>query len=163
MSEYKQLQQHIRDLAGPVGTMTIYQGIVTSVSGCTCEVQVGRMIVSDVRLRASETDDESEMLVVPKVGTAVTLGSLSGDLAQMVVLQVDHVESITINGGRLGGLINIEQLTAKVNALVDAFNSHTHVVNTTGTATAQAGTAQAVASPAQRLNKADYEDTTIKH
>lgn len=53
------------------------------------------------------------MLVTPKVGSAVTIGSLSGDLRELVVLQVDHIETIVINGGKLGGLINIGQLTKK--------------------------------------------------
>lgn len=80
-----------------------------------------------------------------------------------MVLAVDEVESITINGGKLGGLINIESLTQKINELVRTFNNHTHQVNTTGSATAQTGTAAAVASKASELNKSDYEDTKVTH
>ena len=90
------------------------------------DVEIGSLLVSDVRLRASETDDNGEMLIVPKVGTAVIIGSLSGDYSSLVVLAVDHVESITINGGKLGGLINIEDITKRLNELVKAVNSHTH-------------------------------------
>ena len=161
MDEYATLRQHIRQMQPQRGF--IMQGTVNSVNGNTCEVQVGSMAVPDVRLRASLTDDDHELLMVPKVGSAVVMGSLTGDYTQLVVLQVDHVESIVINGGKLGGLVNIEQLTEKLNALVNAFNNHTHVVNTTGTATAQSGTAQAVASQAQKFAQSDYEDTTIKH
>ena len=59
--------------------MTVLQGIVKSVNGSTCDVEIGSLLVPDVRLRASETDDNGEMLIVPKVGTAVIIGSLSGD------------------------------------------------------------------------------------
>ena len=64
--------------------------------------------------------------------------------------------SITINGGKLGGMVNIGDLTSKINELVQSFNNHTHTGNMgspTSTPMAQAKT----------FNKSDYEDTKIKH
>lgn len=154
MNEYSKL----KDLLQGVGAgkdITIYQGIVNSVDGCLCEVQIGGIAIPDVRLKASELDDDGQMLVTPKVGSAVTVGSLSGDLAQLVVLQVDHIETIVINGGKLGGLINIEQLTDKINELVNTFNSHTHQ----GTH----GPTQVPTQSASAFSKGDYEDETVKH
>ena len=115
MDQYKELRERLRGVA-PQQEMTVLQGIVKSVSGSTCDVEIGSLLVPDVRLRASETDDNGEMLIVPKVGTAVIIGSLSGDYSSLVVLAVDHVESITINGGKLGGLVNIEDLTKRPKA-----------------------------------------------
>lgn len=161
MDPYRQLQEHLRAVAGGEKTMAICQGIVKSVSGSVCEVAVGNITVPGVRLKASETDDAGLMLVTPKVGTAVTIGSLSGDLSELVVLQVDHVETIVVNGGKLGGLINIEQLTAKINELVDAFNRHTHQV----TVSHPGGTFTTVkpGASAEKFKKGDYEDEKIKH
>lgn len=161
MDEYRQLQEHLRNAVGAGKTVAIYQGIVKSVSGNVCEVAVGNITVPGVRLKSSETDDAGLMLVTPKVGTAVTMGSLSGDLSELVVLQVDHVETIVVNGGKLGGLINIEQLTAKINELVDAFNRHTHQV----TVSHPGGTFTTVkpGSSASKFKKGDYEDEKIKH
>lgn len=154
MNEYSKLKEYLAKIGG-AKDITIYQGIVNSVDGCLCEVQVGGIAIPDVRLRASEMDDDGQMLVTPKVGTAVIFGSLSGDLSQLVILQVDHIETIVINGGKLGGLINIEQLTDKINELVNTFNNHTHtgVHGPTGTPN---GTAN-------NFDKGDYEDETIKH
>lgn len=154
MNEYSKLKEYLAKIGGGKD-ITIYQGIVNSVDGCLCEVQVGGIAIPDVRLRASEMDDDGQMLVTPKVGTAVIFGSLSGDLSQLVILQVDHIETIVINGGKLGGLINIEQITDKINELVNTFNSHTHpgVHGPTGTPN---GTAN-------NFDKGDYEDETIKH
>lgn len=154
MNEYSKLKEYLAKIGGGKD-ITIYQGIVNSVDGCLCEVQVGGIAIPDVRLRASEMDDDGQMLVTPKVGTAVIFGSLSGDLSQLVILQVDHIETIVINGGKLGGLINIEQLTDKINELVNTFNTHTHtgVHGPTGTPN---GTAN-------NFDKGDYEDETIKH
>ena len=154
MNEYSKLKEHLAQIGGGKD-ITIYQGIVKSVSGNLCEVEIGNIVIPDVRLRASEADDDEQMLITPKVGSAVTIGSLSGDLSQLVVLQVDHIETIVINGGKLGGLINIEQLTNKINDLVNTFNSHTH--------TGVHGATSAPLSSATSFSKGDYEDDTIKH
>ena len=162
MDNNKRLADNLRKVMGGE-KISIYQGIVKSVEGLSCTVTFATLDVTGVRLRASLTDNNDHLLIVPKVGTAVTVGSLSGDLSQLVVLAVDQVESITINGGKLGGLINIEALTEKINDLVDKFNEHTHQVSTTGTATAQTGTAAATQSKAEKLDRKDYEDETIQH
>ena len=171
MDNNRRLIENIRKAAGPV-PMSIYQGIVTSTDGVTCSCRFGEMEVSGIRLRASLTDRERQMLIVPKTGSAVIIGSLSGDLAQAVVLQVDEADRIEINGGQLGGLVNIEDLTEKINELVDAFNGHTHslptgAVSVSGPAGAMSNTAPvsvpAISQKADKLNKDDYEDSTIKH
>lgn len=160
MDEYRRLQELLRGAGGGRET-TLYQGVVKSVEGQTCTVTVGKEDVPGVRLKASETEDKGRMLVTPKVGTAVTMGSLSGDMAELVVVQVDHVERIEVNGGLLGGLVNIGELTAKINELVDAFNSHTHQV----TVAHPGGTFTTVKpmKAANRFVRGDYEDETIKH
>lgn len=163
MDQYRRLRDNLMQMMGAGKEITIWQGIVKSVEGTTCTVTFGTLDVEGVRLRASLAENESHLLIVPKVGTAVVVGSLSNDLSLLVVLSVDEVESITINGGKLGGLINIESLTQKINELVRTFNNHTHQVSTTGSATAQTGTAAAVTSKASELNKSDYEDTKVTH
>lgn len=163
MDQYRRLRDNLMQMMVSGKEITIWQGIVKSVEGITCTVTFGTLDVEGVRLRASLADNESHLLIVPKVGTAVVVGSLSNDLSLLVVLAVDEVESITINGGKLGGLINIESLTQKINELVRTFNNHTHQVSTTGSATAQTGTAAAVTSKASELNKSDYEDTQVTH
>lgn len=161
MDDYRQLQEHLRNVAGGRKTISIYQGIVKSVDGNLCEVTVGNINIPGVRLKASELDDDGLMLITPKVGSAVTIGSLSGDLTELVVLQVDHIETIVINGGKLGGLINIGQLTDKINELVESFNSHTHLV----TVSHPGGTFTTVKpmESAKTFDKGDYEDDKIKH
>lgn len=160
MNEYSKLKEYLKQI-GRGDKISIYQGIVKTVSGNLCEVKIGNIVIPDVRLKASEMNDDGLMLVTPKVGSAVTVGSLSGDLSQLVVLQVDHVETIVINGGKLGGLINIEQLTKKINNLVDTFNKHTH--NVTVSHPGGMFTTVKPGTEASSFNKSDYEDETIKH
>lgn len=162
MDNYKRLSDNLAQLLGRGKKIAIYQGIVKSVKGLTCTVTFGSIDVDGIRLRASTSENESNLLIVPAVGTAVTVGSLSGDLSQLVVLVVDQAESITINGGKLGGLINIAALTDKINELVDRFNSHTHQV--TGVQPGSGSvTAPAPIQKADKFNKNDYEDSKITH
>lgn len=154
MDSYKELAQLVQAAAGKA-SLTLMQGIVRKVDGVLCDVELGNVTVPDVRLRASEAAEAGQLLITPAVGSAVIVGSLSGDLTQLVVLAVDRAESITINGGKLGGLINIEPLTQKLNELVQAFNSHTHQ--------GAHGPTGPPLQPAQQMKRGDYEDTTIKH
>lgn len=156
MDQYKRLANNLRNVYDKK-EITIYQGIVKSVEGVTCTCTFGTLDISDIRLRASLTDNNRQMLITPVIGSAVIVGSLSGDFSNLVVLEVDQVESIIINGGKLGGLINIEVLTNKINELVNTFNSHTHTSASSGSPTSP------TVQVAKALNKKDYEDTKITH
>nr|DAY38844.1 MAG TPA: hypothetical protein [Caudoviricetes sp.] len=155
MDQYKELATLIKQASSGGGRVTILQGIVKEVSGVTCTVEIGSLTVSDVRLRASEKQEETQILITPAIGSAVILASLSGDMTNLVVVAVDVAESITINGGKLGGLINIDALTSKLNELVQVFNSHTH--------TAPNGPTTPPTTSANQLQRKDYEDEKIKH
>lgn len=81
-------------------------------------------------------------------------------------------EGVVINGGGLGGMVKIEQLTQKLNDFIAAFNSHTHEIPTgavavTGSATAQANPAPvavpAITSQHPSVAVSDYEDEKVKH
>ncbi|MBP3202321.1 MAG: hypothetical protein J6M31_01795 [Bacteroidales bacterium] len=167
MTPEERLRRNIMAVVGPA-PITVYQGIVSRVDGITCTVRFGEMEVDGIRLRASEASQDAQMLIVPKVDTAVIVGSLSGDLSELVVLAVDVIERIEINGGQLGGLINIEALTDKLNELVNAFNNHTHTILSGKIKCGPYPNAApvqvpAVTSKAQQLKKSDYEDETVKH
>ena len=127
-----------------------------------------------MRLVCGFSQSLTTMIIKPEKGSTVLVADLSGGkMRDLVVLMVEKSETVIFNGGELGGLINIADLTTKlnnltdkVNALIDTFNSHTHTVATTGSAAAQSGTAAAPTSPAQKaatFNQSDYEDTKIKH
>lgn len=171
MDNNRRLLENIRKAAG-ARQITVYQGIVKEIDGITCTCTFGSVTVSGIRLRASLSDNSRQMLIIPAEGTAVIVGSLSGDLTDLAVLSVDEVESIQINGGENGGMINIESLTQKINDIVEKFNAHTHtlqpgtisVSGSQGVASnTQAVVVPTISSKAQYLDKDDYEDTTITH
>lgn len=161
MDAYRKLADNLNSLLNPNGNMAIYQGIVKKVHGNICDLLIGNILIEDVRLKASETTDDGEFLIVPAIGSAVTVGSLSGDLSQLVVIAFDKVDSIkvtgsiTINGGKLGGMVNVKDLTDKLNGLVRSFNNHIH--------TTPNGPSGVPTELVQEFNASDYEDDKIKH
>lgn len=154
-----------------------------------------------VNLQANQ-ESEHGVVVFPSVGSYVVVAFLNnsaalivasekidkirlkiGDtVAEVVDGQVDistndttvkmSSEGFVINGGNLGGVIKIQQLTDKINALIDAFNNHTHEipsgsVTVTGSATAQANTAPVsvppIMIPHTKVQVSDYENEKVKH
>lgn len=104
--------------------------------------------------------------------TKVKLTDKQADIAVKDTTIEASPEGVVINGGDFGGLIKIQQLTDKINDLIDAFNSHTHEIPSgsvavTGSATAQANPAPvsvpAIMSPHTKVQVSDYENEKVKH
>lgn len=175
---YTEIKSKIRGMNGK-HTPLLLTGKVESVDGETCTVTVGELKLTDVRLRSVVNGKDSKLLITPEADSYVTLIDLSGELRDLMVIGYSEIKSIdiegsgdinincngtiTFNGGDNNGLVNIKELTNKLNKLVQKFNGHTHSVSTAGTAVAQEGTAAPVTSQASTFNKSDYEDTKIKH
>lgn len=179
MDVYSKIKSSIKEMGG-----NLLPGLkiakVVSCSGYTCTIQIDTMQLKDVRLRAVVNNNEDKVLLTPKTGSYVLVYDMSdGKMRDLVVMSCSEVEKIEIktenttvdidkngvmiNGGNLGGLVKISELTNKLNALVNAFNTHTHIVNGTAGEIPVTGTAASVASQASVFNKNDYEDTKVKH
>lgn len=74
--------------------------------------------------------------IYPKAETNCLVAIIEGQETDAFLIAAEDIEavelktaiSITFNDGKLGGLVKVEALTEKVNELIDAFNSHTHVL-----------------------------------
>lgn len=160
------IAENIRKLAGSANAFETFVCEVKSVDGATCTVTrvLDGLEIADVRLNCHITENEG-IVVTPKVNSFVLVTNIDG--RQHFVSQCSEVEKITIdcngdiiiNGGNNDGIIKIKELTNKLNALVQKFNTHTHP--------AALGTATVAVSPttslASNFNKSDYEDTKVKH
>lgn len=159
MDRYRELRDRLQGLhRTPTGILV---GKVVRVNGLEVEVAMGNTRVS-ARLRPTALPNDAQLLITPAVDSAVVLGSLSGDLTELMVLAVDKADRIemtgevVINGGGKGGLVNVENLTNKLNKLVQVFNTHTHI--------ASGGSATTVPSSVlDTFRRGDYEDTQVKH
>jgi hypothetical protein len=162
---------------------------VDSVDETACTVDCtpldGGASLPDVQLLGNR-DGKSGVVVFPEPGSEVIVGFL--DKNNAVALVFSEVEKVRLkigeqallvnadgfvfNEGGNGGLVNIETLTDKINALVKAFNSHTHTIpvdgiNVAGSAAAQKNpapvTVPAISSAADELDSSDYEDIKVTH
>ena len=152
---------------------------IVSVSGETCTIKIGELEITGVRLRAVINNNSEKILVTPKDGSHVLVADLSGgEFREFAVIAFSEVEKINIkigattidvdsngiifNGGSLDGMVKINELTNKLNLLVQAFNGHSHQVSTTGSASAQTGMTTSLTPTAQTFSAADYKNEKIK-
>lgn len=163
MDDFSRIKRSIRKIAGH--REMLYVGRVKSVEGETCTVQVDDLTLSDVRLRAVVNGKESKMLITPACGSYVTMIDLGDAMTDLLVIAYSEIEKVEIacdkvsfNGGNNGGLINIQALTDKLNALANELKAHTHNY--------MIGTTSATTTPptiTTTFNNSDYEDTNVTH
>jgi hypothetical protein len=68
---------------------------VVSVQGDTCTIKLlSELVLSDVRLKATISDDTDSLLITPKIGSEVMVISQTGKLSGLVVIKIDSVEKI---------------------------------------------------------------------
>lgn len=154
-----------------------------------------------VNLQANQ-ESEDGVVLFPAVGSYVVVSFLEPSVAVVVLCEkVDKIglkigkttaelvdgqvdiavqdttvkinpDGVIINGGGLGGMVKIQELTQKLNDFITAFNNHTHELPTgavavTGSATAQTNPAPvmvpAISSPHSSVSVSDYEDEKVKH
>lgn len=186
MDTYTKIAQAVKAIVGSQKA-SLFTATVKSVDDTVCTVDVGGMELTDVRLRSVVNNDQGRILVTPKVGSTVLIGDLSNgacrDLAVLGFSEAEKAEvvigdsSVTVesgkvelNGGQNDGLVKINALTDKLNALVDWCAGHTHggvVTAVSGGSGSPAvgtpGNTSAPTSQPDKFDKKNYEDTKITH
>lgn len=105
-----------------------FPATVESVEGATCTVNVDNLPIPNVRLRPTTAKTENEILLIPEIGSSVLVGSHTGDLSNLFVLQSDSISEaylkvdeisfkldkngIEINEGNNKGLVKIESMVS---------------------------------------------------
>lgn len=160
MDDYRELRDRIK--AFQPQRATLMTGVVVRIDGLEAVIRMGSTEVT-ARLRATALPGDGQLLITPAVDSAVVVGSLSGDLTELVVLAVDKADRIemtgevVINGGGRGGMVNVGDLTDRLNKLVETFNAHTHNIATGGSATTVPSSVLAA------FRRSDYEDSQVTH
>lgn len=158
MDPYRELRDRLSAMNQQ--PMTLMSGKVKKVDGLEVVVQMGSTEVT-AQLRATAMKQDGQILMTPAVDSAVVVGSLSGDLTRLVVLAMDRCDKIemkgevVLNGGQYGGMVQVEELTSKLNELVNAFNTHTHPC--------PQGSTSPSTTVAKSFVRSDYENTKVKH
>lgn len=152
----------------------------TSKRTCVVATVNADVEIKDVQLMAGVNDG---MLLIPKVGSQVVIIyskmtlpyiSLYSELEKVICIVGDSgveiaADSIQFNDGSFGGLVKIEQLVDKINALENLVNTILNTLQSTVIPLAPSGTypfapLYASVSPiAPITNKSDLENTNVTH
>jgi hypothetical protein len=167
----------IRGLLKSFGKGDIFQSLfftaeVVSAEDEKCSVKMGTTTLSDVRTGAVIDGEANNLRIKPTVGSMVLVADLSGGgMSDLAVIGFSKIDTITINGGELGGLVKIQKLEDNLNSLKTMIESiHAALPSAftaIGAAAAAAGAAGATAYTQAMAGKSisivDMEDEKIKH
>lgn len=109
------------------------------------------------------------VVLIPEKGSLCIIAVVEGVDTECLLISADKVERVKVkastelvfNGGELGGLVKVQELTDFLNGVIDKFNSHTHrIVGVTP------GSGTVVSPPPSKkiskLNKDSIENKRIK-
>lgn len=176
MSQQSEIKSLIRSIAGGSSastSATLFEAEVASVEKDTCAVRYQGITHTGVRLACGFIGGGQTAVTTPKVGSTVLVADLSvGKFRDMLVLLASQIDTIVINGGENGGLINIRQLTDHLNTIEQDLNNLKQIFNTwqaAGSVGDAAALKSAITSAAWDTNTitlsstSDYEDPNITH
>lgn len=92
--KYLKLIDALKKGVNPAPATPIVPVEVVVITGETCTVKYGDLELTDVRLKATENGSVNSVLLLPKVGSMVLVGSLTGDMNDLVVLKIDELEKL---------------------------------------------------------------------
>lgn len=171
MDIYSDIKNKLQKICQPKGLRLYFAEIVSIQDDTTCTVKLeDDLQLSDVRLRSVVNSEKSGIVITPAVGSVVLVADLSGGkLSSMAVIMYSEIDKIEINGGKNGGLINIEDLVSHINTIEDDINNlktamsgWTPTPKDGGAALKGAVTSWAGQS-ITKTKKSDIEDDKIKH
>lgn len=129
-----EIKKALIELIGANPNLPITATIV-SVENDTCTIKLlSELVLSDVRLKATISDDTDTLLITPKVGSEVMVMSQTGKLSGLVVIKIDSVETIEYKKGDFEfvldgttGKVNLKKAGANfgslINSLIDTISA----------------------------------------
>ena len=128
MDKYRRISELMKGFQ-PSGQV-FFPATVEKVDGNTCTVNIDGFSISDVRLKATTTKTDNQVLLTPKVGSSVLVGSFSGDYNNLFVLMADEVDTVEITCNGQSVMKNISDL---ISALSGTLQLSTSVGSASGT------------------------------
>ena len=172
MAKGSEVRDVIRKICGVDNQgLIFFNAEVVTVDDETCTVKRNGIEHTDVRLAAVVDGNTKNLLIKPKVGSMVLIADLSeGLMRDLAIIGWSEVETITINGGDLGGLTKtkvlktqLDKLTKRVDALISAINGAPVATPADGGAAAQTYTKTKLALIVDKEDFGNIEDVKIKH
>ncbi len=133
MSKYAKLAEVLGSFVeGKINTMPFINAEVVSVEDESCTIKYGDVAIDEVRLKATINGSNNKVLLQPKIGSMVLIGSLTGDLKNLAVIGMDEIEKLKYEQDGL--VIEIDSTDKKVKiknadvGLKDIFQSLTDLL-----------------------------------
>ena len=127
MDKYARLAELLKQVAGTPSGTPLFYAEVKSVEGDSCTITYADLDIDEVSLNATRSGVADKLIITPKIGTMALIGSLSGDLRDLVMLKCDEPELISYTYGGLEVIIDStdSKVSVKNNdiSLVDLFTS----------------------------------------
>lgn len=165
-------------------SQSVFTAKIISVEGLTCTIDYDGFVLSDVRLIPTTSVDGNRVLLIPAKKSYVLVMSDSGDLSNLWVARIDTAEKVEIvcddisvevskegvilNGGSLGGMVKVRDITTKLNTIELSLNALKAVfaswvvVPSDGGAALKSAIAQWAGQPIVQTKVADIENTKVK-
>jgi len=150
------------------GTECSFLAVVKSVAGEYCNVIDDGFEYHEVRLRASINGNSNKTLLVPATGSWVIVSRIKSS-DELFVSMFSEVEKVFLRGSQFGGMVKVEALIQRLNAIENAFNSFLNEykmhVHSGGTApSGSTGTTISVQQPISPITRrSDIENTEVTH
>lgn len=135
MDVYSKIAKSIKEIGGGSAGAQIFPAKVKSVSGQTCNILIGELELSDVRLRAVINDKSDQVLITPKADSQVLVADLSAgqyrDLAVVTYSEIDKIEikvdnmELMVSGGKISIKNASQNLYSLLGELIDAMSALT--------------------------------------
>ena len=170
MTDYEKLSAAIKRIAGTQSNnLVLFEAEIKSVDkeNKTCTVTRYDTDFPDVRLSASFTG-QSDFFVTPKIGSMVIVADMSAPLLRdLAVVVFSEIDEFVFQGGANGGLVKVQALTAKLNALENDLNTLKTALKAPGVNTYGGVLASTFADwasqPITQTEASDLENPKIKH
>lgn len=94
MDKYAKLVNVLKEAVTKPQYVPVLMGEVKEVTGESCTVLIDDLELTEVRLKATINESTNKILISPKLGSMVLIGSLTGDLKDLAVLRMDELEKI---------------------------------------------------------------------
>jgi len=172
MSKESEIKQIIRNIAAYNSGLTLFEAVVTESKDTECSIKYQGLEHKNVRLVCGFSQSLTTMIIKPAVGSTVLAADLSGGkMRDLVVLMVEKAETMIFNGGKLGGLIKIEELKKSLDSLKqyceDLKTAVAQGLTAVGVGTTASGTTGAQTFNQLMTGKSitieEMEDEMIKH
>jgi len=163
MSKASEIKELIKKIAQK-DNIFVFTAEIIKVDVIDCSIKYGGLTLTNVKNFC--IDEKGSLQIIPKMGSMVTVVDFGG-FRDMEIIKVQEIDKIIFNDGNNGGIVNIIDLTSKLNNLVTeikalktSLDTHIHAGVTVGAGVT--GTS-VISGSFSNFNKSDFEDTNITH